>query len=178
MRTLAIQEELLLGRIFGRKKKNPLTVELNPEQDVFLGSANQELNEKRRLTHEKYGFDKNSWFYDQETGEFQLKDGETIIHKAEGQIAGTYFKPDGTWEWAWNNPNWKKELVKDSNLVKEYGEKEGLHYFTGGTVCIGSEEYGEYFAAVGVKLSSSESAYFGDTGDLIVYIMLKNFKTC
>ena len=167
----------MLGRIFGKKSAKPMPVELNPQQDEFLGSAIQEFNKKRKLTHEKFGFDKYSWFFDKESGEFQLKDGERIVHRAEGQLAGTYFKPDGTWEWAWNNPNWKVEIVKDSKLVKEYGKKEGLRYFTDGMVYIGREEYGAYFTAVGVKLSNSDSAYFGDTGDLVVFIMLKNFET-
>ena len=154
-----------------------MSIDLNPEQDEFLGSAIEELNEKRRLAYEKYGFDKYVWFYDQDTGEFQLKDGDKVVHAADGQIAGTYYKPDGTWEWAWNNPHWKPDFVRDSRLVEEYGKKEGLEYFTNGMVPIGSEEFGAYFTAVAVKLSESESAYFGDTGDLVVFIMLKNFRS-
>lgn len=167
----------MLGRIFGKKKHKPIAADLSPEQNELLGSAIAEFNEKRSATHEKYGFDQHSWFFDQETGEFQLIDDDKIIHKADGQIAGTYYKPDGTWEWGWNNPNWKKEFVSDSRAVKAYGDKEGLPYFSDGMVPIGSERYAEYLTAVGVKFSDSESAYFGDTGDLIVYIMLKNFKS-
>lgn len=154
-----------------------MAAELNPEQDELLGSAIKEFNEKRRVTYEKYGFGEYSWFYDQETGEFQLKDDDKIIYTADGQIIGTYFKPDGTWEWGWNNPNWKSEFVAESKTVREYGDKEGLQYLSDGIVCIGSERYAEYLTAVGVKFSNSESAYFGDTGNLVVYIMLKNFKS-
>jgi hypothetical protein len=165
----------MFNRIVSKIKKPP-PVRLNPEQDAFLGSAIQEFNIKRALALEKYGFDKYSWFFDQESGEFQLKDGARIVHTAEGQIAGSYFKPDGSWEWAWNNPNWKKAFVRDSQLVKEYGKSERIRYFTDGKVSIGNLEFGAYLTAVGVKLSKSDSAYIGDTGDLVVFIMLKNFQ--
>lgn len=164
----------MLGKLFGRKKKP--SVNLDPDQDEFLGAAIQEYNEKRKVTHEKYGFDKYSWFFDQETSIFQLKDEETVIYEADGQIIGTYLKSDGSWEWGWNNPNWSEEMIEDSKLVKKYGNEQGLSYFSDGMVTIGSDEYAAYFTAAGVKLSNSDSAYHGDTGDLVVYIMLKGIR--
>lgn len=153
-----------------------MSIKFNPEQDEFLASAIQEYNEKRRITHEKYGFDKYSWFFNQETSVFQLNENDNVIYEADGQIIGTYLKSDGSWEWGWNNPNWSNKMTRDSKLVKKYGTENNLNYFSDGKVTIGSENYASYFTAVGVKLSESESAYHGDTGDLVVYIMLNNFR--
>lgn len=165
----------MLGSLF-RKKKDYSFNDLSFEQDEFLGSAITEYNEKREVAFQNYSLDKYSWFFDQDNGEFHLKDGEKIIYIADGQIIGSYYKPDSSWEWAWNNPNWKKAFIKDALLVKEYGKKEKLGYFQEGMLPVGKESYAQYLTAVGVKISGSEVAYHGDTGDLIVYIMLKNMR--
>lgn len=167
----------MFKKIFGGKKPKCDFSELNPEQDEFLGSAIKEYNAKRALSFEKYDFDKYSWFFDQESGVFELKDKDRKIFEADGQIIGSFLKSDGSWEWAWNNPNWKKEFTKDSLLVKDYGQKQKLGYFCEGMIPIGSEEYAQYLTAVGVKISDSESGYHGDCGNIVVYIMLKNFRS-
>ncbi|WGO98150.1 hypothetical protein QFX18_19265 [Saccharophagus degradans] len=165
----------MLRKLFGKKKDYSFD-DLNAEQDEYLGLAISEYNEKRKIAFEMYSLDKYSWFFDQDNGEFQLKDDENIIYVGDGQIIGSYYKPDQSWEWAWNNPNWKKQFIADSLLVKEYGRKQKLGYFQEGMLPIGSEEYAQYLTSVGVKISESDFAYHGDTGDLVVYIMLKNVR--
>jgi len=153
-----------------------MQIELDPEQDEFLALAIQEYNQKRKVTHKKYAFDKYAWFFNQDTNVFQLLDNQKVIYEADGQILGSYLKSDGTFEWAWNNPNSSKLSSKESKLVRKYGKENKLSYFSDGIALIGSEDFASYFCAVGVKLSKSESAFHGDVGNMIVYIMLKNFR--
>jgi len=153
-----------------------MPIELDPEQDEFLGLAIQEYNQKRKETHKKYAFDKHAWSFEQDTNVFQLLKDKKVIYEADGQILGSYLKSDGTFEWAWNNPNSTKSSSIESKLVRKYGKENNLPYFSDGTALIGSEEFAAYFCAVGVKLSNSESAFHGDVGNMVVYIMLKNFR--
>ena len=127
---------------------------------------------------EKYGITALAWGYEQDTLEFKLLDkNNKTIYAGDAQVIGTYSKPDGTWEWAWNNPNIEKKAAKDSLLAKNYGKKEGLEYLTSGIVdVLRKEDFAAYLAAIGLKLSKADFAYRGDTGPLVVYLLVSNIQ--
>ncbi len=115
-----------LYSLFGIRPAIPKGFDLTPEQDAFLGGAIAEHNRNNDRLIKDWGFGEyKECGFDQTTGIFflMLKDGKKIT--ASGQIYGSFSDADGTWEWAWNNPNVEDLVKKDSMLVREYGEKQG-----------------------------------------------------
>ncbi|WP_407333631.1 hypothetical protein [Enterovibrio sp. 27052020O] len=78
----------MFGNLF-KKRKKQMPIELDPEQDEFLGLAIQEYNQKRKETHKKYDFDKQAWSFEQDTNVFQLLKDKKVIYEADGQILGS-----------------------------------------------------------------------------------------
>lgn len=159
------------------KKRKGKVFDLSPEQDEFLGCAIKKYNESVKKYNEgmKFGdFDK--WAYDQFSGRFLLKNNGKTIIDADAQIIGSYHPPSKSWEWAWNNPNIEESAKIDSAIVKEYGDKEKIWYFSDGKVPVLMDDQAVYFAAVGMKITESQAIYPGRAGDLTVYLLLKNIK--
>ena len=162
----------MFGNLFS--KNTTFKFELTPDQDEFLAAAIELYNQTLKEFNERYNITKYAWGFDQETAKFQLKKNEKVKYEADGQIIGSYSKSEGSWEWAWNNPNIESSVSKDSLKVKKYGEKEDLRYFCEGSLSIENENYAAYLAAVGQKLSGAAVTYRGAMGDLSIYILLNN----
>jgi hypothetical protein len=157
------------------KRKESRSFDLTPEQDEYLAGAIDEYNNSLKTVNEHYGFsDYDEWGYDQYSGKFQLKKDGSIIIEANAQIIGSYDEIEKDWEWSWNNPNVEDSAKADSFLVKEYGDSENIWYFKEGIVPVLRDEQAIYFAAVGKKLTSSQAIFPGDSGNLTVYLLLKN----
>lgn len=161
------------------KKKDEVTIfDLTPEQDEFLSRAIDEYNLNISQMDEKYQITKLAWGYEQDTLKLQLLDDGNPVYEADAQIAGSFYRPHGTWEWAWNNPNVEKNAAKLSLLVKQYGNKEGLDYLCTGTVDVAGEEtFAAYLAAIAFKLSNVDYVYRGEVDDdFSVYLLVSNMQ--
>ncbi|MBF7074446.1 hypothetical protein ISG33_13650 [Glaciecola sp. MH2013] len=167
----------MLSKLF-KKKPQVADFDLTAEQDEYLGNAISEYNQNISEMDEKYEITKLGWGYEQDTMILQLLKNGSPVYEADAQIAGSFYAPHGTWEWAWNNPNVDKEVSSASLTVKNYGIKEGLDYLSSGTVnVLGSEELAAYLAAVAFKLSDADYIYRGAAGDgLSVYLLVSNIR--
>ena len=115
---------------------------LSPAADKFLAEASKEFNAKQKNLDNEWRFDAyQEWSFDVEKGllELEFHDGTTLI--ADGQLLGTYCVSDATFEWAWNNPKFKKVITRDSQVVKEVGETLKLSYTQAGMIPMPAEVY-------------------------------------
>ena len=151
--------------------------DLSPETKQFLREACAEFNVKQNQLREEWRFGEcEQWGFEQDTGVFQLdfEDGSKLL--ADGQIVGSYDSSEETWEWAWNNPNVDEAVARDSQRVRELGADFDLDYLRTGIIPAPGGPFPAFLAAIGVKATNSIGVYPGNTGDVIVFIMLKDPK--
>lgn len=147
---------------------------LTPKQDAFLGGAMEEYNSTLQSFEKEFEITDCAWEYSQDDGVLALSPSRGgSPHRFKAEVAGSFSRSEGTWEWAWNNPYIEDGLKVLSLDVKKYGDSEGLEYFSSGIVDLqGQEEFAAYLAAVSQKISGAEFVYRGDAGDLVVYLLV------
>lgn len=151
--------------------------QLTPLQTQLFEEALNEYDEKVYQLKTEFGFDNTTtWNYTQHTGRIRLQNDRRPLFEADGQIIGIYSRGGRTWEWAWSNPYLEDTVVRDSLLVRAYGERKNLPLLTRGIVPLEREYYANYPAAIGLKISQSDGIFFGDAGEMLVFIMLKNIE--
>ena len=111
------------------------------------------------------------WGY---TLRLDFEDGSQLL--ADGQIAGSVDLTDEGWEWGWNNPNVEEAVAKDSELVRELGEKFDVECLRSGITQTSGGPFPAFLAAVSVKATNSIGAYPAVSGDIMAFILLKNLK--
>lgn len=149
--------------------------DLSPEADKFLADATAEFNPKQAAMQRDWKLDSHKqWGYDQTTGVLKLEYADGAELHADGQILGSHSAADGTWEWAWNNPNSLPAVSRDSTKVRDAGKKYGIDYLQAGIVPVPNQEYVAYLCGIGLKATDSIGIYRGKAGPIDVYIMLKN----
>jgi hypothetical protein len=161
-----------------RKETSPASetgAPLSPEADKLLGAAVKEFERKQQKLDADWGFDSyQQWGFDQLSGTFRLEfESGDQVH-ADGQILGSYASNNGSWEWAWNNPFVDSSMARDSQLVKQEGERLGISFLHTGPIDVPNEKFVSYLCAVGVKLTGSSGAFRGTAGPIDVVILLKN----
>ncbi len=158
-----------------RKPVIDLEVLLSPEVDEWLGHATTEFNAKQEALSRNWSFDSyEEWGYSQETGIFTLDFVDGSQFHADGQLLGSHCASDGTWEWAWHNPNIKTTAAKDSHTVKQLGERLGIDYLQVGSIPCPDMGFAFYLAAIGIKATDSIGIFSGTSGSMSYLIMLKN----
>jgi len=149
--------------------------DLSPEVDKFLAEATAEFNSKQETLYQDLRLkSQKEWAFDQATGVLRLdyENGDVLL--VDGQILGSYYPKEGTWEWAWNNPNALDAIARDSKKVRAIGKKFELDYLQTGIIPVPNEDFVFYLCAIGLKATDSIGVYKGTAGPITVYIMLKN----
>ncbi len=162
--------------IFKRKKPIDLAP-LSPEADTFLAAATSEFNEKQAVLSSEWRFSEyEQWGFDQYSGLFALTfaDGSKVL--ADGQILGSHSPRDGSWEWAWNNPNIEVRVAQASQTVKELGKHLGISYLEHGRIPVDGDAFVSYLCAIGVKATDSDGAFLGSAGSINVHVLLANLR--
>jgi hypothetical protein len=148
---------------------------LSPEADHFLKQASDEFNVKQAHLRDEWRFDEcDQWAFDQETGVFKLEFEDGSMFEAQGQILGSHDPDEGSWEWAWNNPNVEKAVASDSLIVRALGEKLEIDYLCEGKVPLPEEPFVSHLCGIGIKATDSFGVYNGSAGEIMVMILLKN----
>ena len=166
--------------MFTRKKsKSQIDTDapLSPEADKYLGEATAEFNKKQEALRRDWRFDDyKQWGYDQFSGILKLDFADGAEFCADGQILGSYLAARQSWEWAWNNPNVEAPMTRDSQLVKQVGERLGISYLVAGMVPAPTEEFVSYLCAIGIKATDSIGVFRGAAGPVAVMLTLKNAR--
>lgn len=162
--------------IFKRKKTREIGA-LSPEADAFLAAATTEFNEKQALLSSQWGFDRCAqWGFDQYTGVLELTsaDGSRVI--ADAQILGSHSSRDGSWEWAWNNPNVEPGVARASHAVKALGSRFGIPYLVQGIIPADQPMFVSYLCAIGIKATDSDGIFQGPAGPINVCLLVSNLR--
>jgi len=167
--------------MFKQKKKSEAKIDfdapLSSEADRFLGKATEEFNKKQEALRRDWRFDSyKQWGYDQFSGILKLDFEDGSQFNADGQILGSYAAGDHSWEWAWNNPNVEAAMTRDSQLVKQLGERLGISYLVAGKVPVPGEKFVSYLCAIGLKATDSIGLFRGKAGPIDVMLTLKNAR--
>lgn len=148
---------------------------LSPEADQFLKDACDEFNIKQAHLRDEWRFDEcEQWGFDQETGVLKLEFEDGSTFEAQGQILGSHDPEEGSWEWAWNNPNVEKSVASDSLIVRALGAKLEIDYLCEGKVPLPEESLVSHLCGIGIKATDSFGVYNGSAGKIMVMILLKN----
>ncbi len=67
-------------------------------------------------------------------------------------------------------------MTRDSELVKQLGERLGIAYLVAGMIPTPSEEFVSYLCAIGIKATDSIGVFRGKAGPIDVLITLKNAR--
>ena len=113
------------------------------------------------------------WGFDQESGILKLEFADGAELHFDGQILGSYSPAQRSWEWAWNNPWVEAAMAKDSQRVKQLGEKLGIAYLQAGMVPLPDGEFVSYLCSIGLKATDSVGVYRGKCDPVDVMILLK-----
>ena len=73
-------------------------------------------------------FDGADWLLDQDAGTITF--GGTMVCAA--QVLGTQSDASRTWLWSWANPSVPATVQRDAELVRSFGERNGIDAFTDG----------------------------------------------
>lgn len=148
---------------------------LSPEADQWLAAALAEHNTKLDVLKRDWGFDAfERWAFDTTTKTFTLHFPDGTQFEADGQILGTYCPGDGSWEWAWNNPNVEAQIAVPGEKLKELGQRLGISYLTVGKVPVPTREFATYLCAIGVKATDAIGVYLGGEPPVEAAIVLYN----
>jgi hypothetical protein len=139
-----------------------------PTVRPLVDQAMAELQAKNAALQAVIHFEDTKWLLDQDKGTISF-DSQKIHAAAPVQIIGTYNTADGTWLWAWDNPSLVKGLARDSQVVREYGQKQGIAPLTTRKLNCDEADCWE-FTALACKLCKAEGAYRGPSGKTRVFM--------
>lgn len=167
------------GNVFAifRRKRAKEGSQLSPEADAYLASATSEFNEKQAALSSQWGFGSyEQWNFDQYTGVLELKlaDGSSVL--ADGQILGSHATRDGSWEWAWSNPNVEAGVARASHRVKKLGARLGISYLVQSRIPVEEDSFVSYLCAIGVKATDSNGVFVGSAGPINVHLLVSNLR--
>lgn len=69
------------------------------------------------------------WDYDQTKGQLAFYRGAKKM-LIDYEMIGTYSLKDSTWLWAWDNPSVDKNVLKELEKIRQYGENRGFGKLT------------------------------------------------
>ena len=146
-----------------------------PNVRPMVDQAMAELQTKNSALQAIIHFEDTNWLLDQEQGTISF-DSKKIHAVAPVQIIGTYNTADGTWLWAWDNKSLVKGLTRDSQVVREYGQKHGIAPLTTRKLNCDEADCWE-FTALACQLCKAEGAYRGPGGTTLVFITFGKITT-
>jgi len=148
---------------------------VSAEANRWLTAATAEFNRKQDVLKQEWGFGSfERWAFDPATKVFSLTFTDGSGLDADGQVLGTYSPTDGSWEWAWNNPNIEPEAAVPADMLKQFGRRLGLSYLKLGMVPAPTREFASYLCAIGTKATDAIGAYLGGGDPVEVAIVLFN----
>lgn len=147
---------------------------LSQEADAFLTSCNVALNERQTRLDEKWLQDSDRYDVDLEKGVFWVSKAGRKIAEFDVVVVGSIRTSSQTWEWAWNNPNYRQELAVPRSIFDGIGDKFKLRYLQVGMVPVPSDKFGWYLSGIALQLAGGEGAYKAEGEGYEIYLLLRN----
>lgn len=155
------------------------TAKPQSDADKFISDAMTEFRAKQRELDKRWQpASATEYGFDQETGLLTLgfHDGRRI--EARAQVIGSLLESDGTWEWAWHNPNVLPGVGRRSAAAKQVGEKLQIDYLSYGRFPLNKprETALSLIKAAGVKTLGAEGVFEACSGPLTVFLAMSNTR--
>lgn len=166
----------LFDKVFGKKIADQITPSCDDDYNKLLNECIAEVERKNQKLADEYGFGSfERWDIDQEIGELVFSDGGVPKLVCSVTMLGSFSEQSETWMWGWGNSSLLEPLTRDTNAVREYGEKNGIEDLTAERT---PATEGEAWAlsALACRILSGLGLYRGPTGNGFVVMMLKGIE--
>ena len=163
-------------KIFGKKIAEEITPSCDDAYNKLLNECVAEVDGKNQKLADEYGLGSfERWDIDQEIGELVFSDDRAPTLVCSVTMLGSFSDQSETWMWGWANPSLLEPLTRDTNVLREYGEKNGLEDLT---VEKTSATEGEAWAlsALSCRILDGLGLYRGPTGNGFVVMMIKGIN--
>ena len=166
----------LFDKVFGKKTAEEITPSCDDAYNQLLNECVAEVEGKNQKLVDEYGLGSfERWDIDQEIGELVFSDGSVPKLVCSVTMLGSYSESSGTWMWGWANPSLLEPLTRDTNAIREYGEKNEMEDLV---VEKTPATEGEAWAlsALSCRILEGLGLYRGPTGNGFVVMMIKTIK--
>ena len=157
-----------MRRLFGRRQDAGRASGPDPSPVVQLLRTHG-LRALDKQLHLSDLLDQADWLLDQDAGTITFG-GEMVC---AAQVLGTQSDTEGTWLWAWANPSVPEAVRNDAELVRDFGERQGIAMFTEAEHRIGSSLPPEMLALIASELTDADGYYRGPYEGGAVLVLLR-----
>lgn len=106
---------------------------LTPVADKLLAEAVAEFDAKQRCLATDWRVGEHiRWECDRKSAALRLDFADGSFFKSDAQLIGTFCVSDASFEWAWNNPRFPRNIALYSSRVRKEGDELGLAYLRKG----------------------------------------------
>lgn len=114
-------------------------------------------------------FDEADWLLDQDAGTITF--GGDVVCSA--QVLGTQSDASRTWLWAWANPSVPATVRRDAELVRSFGERQGISVMTDAEHRIDPSMSPEMLSLVASELTYADGYYRGPYDGGAVFVLVR-----
>jgi hypothetical protein len=166
---IAVLSILLLLTPFDGQTKN------DNAYQKFLDKATDYFEPSATRVNEEYQLGSYRWDLDQAKGKLIFSENGTPRVIASVQIVGSYSTSSHTWKWSWANETVLKEMKKETEKVKRYGEQHGFKELTTAQFeC--DEDYAWTLMAATAYVLKYKGAYRGQIDNGYVYMLISDIR--
>jgi hypothetical protein len=141
----------------------------------FLDKATDYFEASVTGVNEEYQLGRYRWDLDQTSGKLIFSENGTPKVIANVQIVGSYSTSSHTWKWSWANETVLKEMKKEIEKVKRYGEQRGFKELTTSQFeC--DEDYGWTLTAAAAYVLKYKGSYRGPIDNGYVFMLMSDIK--
>jgi hypothetical protein len=134
------------------------------------------LKEKNEQWHARFGIPTGTpyqWHLD--CGEIMFDRGHDLL-VADLCIVGSTSSSEGTFQWSWANARTPSAALRDIGRVRAFGKEHGLELLVDAEWPGGKPE-GLEMLALAARILDGEGGWVAPSGDLILYFVLRNFRS-
>jgi hypothetical protein len=158
------------------KSANSLKGKAKKDWQALIELACSETSSKQEKLIERFDLSRHErWDYDQATGLLVFSNDGIPAVEAKFQIIGSISKEQGTWQWAWSNPNWVKKTVTKSRTVADFGFERGYPMLT--VPRFDADEHdGWHLAMLAVHVMRAKGIYRIPGDNVLLFLAITQIK--
>ncbi len=166
----------LFDKVFGKKIAEEIAPSCDDAYNKLLNDCVAEVEERNQKLADEFGLGSfERWDIDQEIGELVFSDGGIPKLVCSVTMLGSFSDSSETWMWGWANPSLLEPLTRDTNALREYGERNEIEDLVTEKV---SATEGDAWAlsSFSCRILDGLGLYRGSTENGFVVMMLKDIK--